>query len=203
MLVWLFRRSASGKYLVGATIVASVLLLFASTAYVDRFRALTNQSQGSATADMDRSTARDRLALWAAGLEMATQQPLLGVGPGNYPAIVTIYLPGREKIAAHSSYVQMLSETGFPGLALYSAFFLGIIFMLSRSPRTKEVTWPRHAARMLQVSLVAYMVGGIFNSRHDFVLAYVLAGWAIAIHRLEWNVGPRASAGPLATMKST
>jgi hypothetical protein len=38
---------------------------------------------------------------------------------------------------------------------------------------------------MLQLALVAYLIGGIFNSRQDFVLAYILAGWALALRDIK------------------
>jgi len=49
--------------------------------------------------------------------------------------------------------------------------------------RSAATDWQRRAASMLQLAFVAYLAGGIFNSRHDFVLAYILAGWTVALQR--------------------
>jgi O-antigen ligase len=166
-------------------VVAAIGLMFAPSSYVDRFRALLDPAQTHATAGLDRGTAAERLELWSAGWQMAMDQPITGVGPGNYPAALGIYLSGKGLLAAHSNYVQMLAEAGFPGLVLYLAFFLGVLVMLDRIRRSGPAQWQQRSAQMLQLALVAYLVGGIFNSRQDFVLAYVLAGWALALRDIK------------------
>jgi hypothetical protein len=71
-------------------------------------------------------------------------------------------------------------------LALYLGFFLGAVVMLNRMRGARRrPPWQRSSAQMLQLSLIAYLVGGIFNSRHDFVLAYVITGWALALRNMD------------------
>lgn len=147
-----------------------------------RFRALVDPAAVYATSDLDRATAQERLALWRAGWDMARKAPWLGTGPGNYPAHLQYMQPGSEPLAAHSSYVQILAETGFPGLLLYLLFFLQLIVVLARCAReAPPSSWTRPVAQMLVLSLVAYLAGGLFNSRHDLALAYLLAGWGCAV----------------------
>lgn len=148
-----------------------------SSDYAARFRSLWD-AQNHAGATLDRATASERLTLWRAGWDMAIDHPVFGVGPGNYPVMLSMYRPGMDPLAAHSNYVQMLAETGFVGLTLYLAVFGSLLVALGRAARDSEAA---PVARLLQVSLVAYLAGGAFNSRHDFVLAYVIAGWACAV----------------------
>jgi O-antigen ligase len=185
VFIWQSRRTRLGKWLVAMVIAVAIGLMFAPSSYVDRFRALLDPAQTHATAGLDRGTAAERLELWSAGWQMAMDQPLTGVGPGNYPAALGIYLPGKGLLAAHSNYMQMLAEAGFVGLALYLAFFWGVLLMLDRTRRTRPSQWQRSSAQMLQLALVAYLIGGIFNSRQDFVLAYILAGWALALRDIK------------------
>jgi O-antigen ligase len=184
-LLWQLRRAGLGKWLAALVVVAILGLLTVPSSYVDRFRAVLDPAQAHPTANLDRGTANERLALWSAGWQMANDQPMVGVGPGNYPATLDIYLPGMGLMAAHSNYVQMLAEVGFVGLGLYLAFFGGALLMLDRVRRTGPNQWQCRSAQMLQLALIAYLAGGIFNSRHDFVLAYVLAGWALALRDIE------------------
>jgi hypothetical protein len=164
-------------------VFAAVGLLTYHGKYWERFRALWDSQAVHATAQLDRATAEERLELWDAGWRMALDKPFVGVGPGNYPIFVRFYAPGKDDLVAHNSYLQMAAETGFPGGGLYIAVFAGACLLLSRIARRFGNTWPGPGARMLQASLVAYLVVGIFVSRHDMVLAYVLAGWAVALAR--------------------
>jgi len=183
--VWQARRMRLGKWLVAVAMAAAIGLVFAPSSYVDRFRALIDPALTHATASSDRGTANERLELWSAGWQMAVDQPVTGVGPGNYPAALGMYLPGKGMLAAHSNYAQMLAEGGFLGLALYLAFFLGVLLVLNRTRCTGPAQWQRLSAQMLQLAMVAYLIGGIFNSRNDFVLAYLVAGWALALREVE------------------
>lgn len=163
-----------------STAVAASALLFKAT--VSRFQALFDPTVGHATAGLDRGTAQNRLDLWRAGWQMAQDAPLLGIGPGNFAAEVQYVLPGSDPLSAHSNYVQMLAETGFPGLALYLLFFGLVVVGLVRCAGHAPVgRWQRPAAQMLLLTLVVYLVGGVFNSRHDLALAYLIAGWSCAV----------------------
>lgn len=185
VFIWHSRQAHLGKWMTGTVVTVAIGLMLAPSSYVDRFRALLDPAQTHATASLDRATADERLALWSAGWQMAMDQPVTGVGPGNYPAALGIYLPGKGLLAAHSNYVQMLSEAGFPGLALYLAFFFGVLILLNRTRCIGPVQWRQRSAQMLQLAVVAYLIGGIFNSRQDFVLAYIIAGWSLALLNIE------------------
>ena len=196
-LAWQSGRYVLGRWLVmGLVVVAvAVAVAFAPSAYLDRFRVLLDPTMTSPTAALDKGTANERLELWSAAWDMAMDRPVFGVGPGNYPAVAGVYLPGKEPIAAHSNYLQVLAETGFPGLVLYLGFFLGVLLMLERLRRKGNHQIQRRAAQMLELSLIAYLAGGIFNSRHDLVFAYVLAGWAMALHKIEFDADVDFDAG--------
>lgn len=114
--------------------------------------------------------------------------PLVGVGPGNFAHFLLFYRPARDQMGAHNSYLQMLAETGLPGAVLYVVFFMGVLVLLQKasqlpakaSEKASEI-WHAQAARMLQLSVVAYLALGIFNNRNDLVVADLLAGWAVGL----------------------
>ena len=78
----------------------------------------------------------ERMAHWQAGWEMFVDEPLLGVGPGNYPAVYERYYirPWREPLGhAHNYYLNMAAEAGLPGLfALLVVLFLAFRTLLRR-----------------------------------------------------------------------
>ena len=165
------------------SLVAAVVLIASPGHYWERFSALWDNQTGIATASRDRGTARERLVLWEAAWQMAQHKPVVGVGPGNYPLFVRFYAPGKDPLPAHNNYLGMVAEAGFPGLALYVAVFAGAWMLLSQVGRRAGTAWPGAGARMVQASLAAYLIGGLFISRQDMVLAYLLPGWAVALAR--------------------
>ena len=90
-----------------------------------------------------------------------------------------IYNPGsRSSLAAHSIYFSVLGEHGWMGLFL----FLLILFIawqtaswiIRQAKGNAELEWLIHLSRMLQVSLVAYCVGGAFLSLSYYDLPWHL-----------------------------
>lgn len=66
----------------------------------------------------------ERVAHWQAALDMISQNPLLGVGGGNYPAVYEWYaVPGWPEALghAHNYYLNIAAETGILGLLVYLA----------------------------------------------------------------------------------
>ena len=182
VLLWYLRRYWR-MFAFALPLVAAVVLLTSPVKYWERFRALWDSQAAHATVRLDRATAHERLELWDAGWRIALDNPMFGVGPGNYPFVVGAYSPRKDHLIAHNSYVNMAAETGFPGAALYLAVFVGAWLLLARIAGRVGNDWPGPGARMLQASLVAYLVVDMFISRHDMILAYLLAGWAVALDR--------------------
>lgn len=82
----------------------------------------------------------ERLAHWQAALDMAEDKPILGVGLGNYEAVYNRYrlINWREPLGhAHNYYLNILAETGIPGLFAYAAFWLmvsGLTWQIRNHP---------------------------------------------------------------------
>lgn len=73
--------------------------------------------------DLKEGSNEGRLEMWKKSAEVAMDHPLLGVGIGNYPLEVKASADYREPITAHSTYLDIASETGIMSLAV----FLGIL----------------------------------------------------------------------------
>jgi probable O-glycosylation ligase (exosortase A-associated) len=110
-----------------------------------------------------------RVAAWKTSVNIATAHPLLG---GGYSAVTVdrivqqFHSPGSSEAgrAAHSIYFQVLGDTGFAGLAIYllvlAAAWLNTAMVLAATRGRSDLAWAAQLARMMQVSLVALMVGG-------------------------------------------
>jgi O-antigen ligase len=131
-----------------------------------------------------------------AGLAMAQDYPLLGVGFGNYPNYYWEYasklgLSGssgrssdQEEKLAHSLYVEVLSETGMIGLITFSAFF-GLIFTGLLDGRRKSLQdsadsdWAVWLNAMIFAMLI-FLVSGIFLHGLLFRYIWMLIGFALS-----------------------
>lgn len=178
MILLLWWQTPRKGWLLAASLpgIAAAAAWFVSSGYWDRFRAIwTDEGLRSG---LDRATITERLELWRGALEIVRDHPLFGVGPSNYKDVIAGYLsPALDGMAAHNSWLHVASETGIPGLALYSALFLaGLVAAQRAKSRRGAWGWPDAGARLVQASLVAYLVAAMFITRHDMVLAYLLLG---------------------------
>jgi probable O-glycosylation ligase (exosortase A-associated) len=110
-----------------------------------------------------------RVAAWKTTLNIVQQRPLIGGGfyVTNLDWVAQAYhTPGSLDLgrAAHSIYFEVLGDHGVVGLVLYLALVgaavFNTFFILSEARGRPDLAWARQLARMLQVSIVAFLVGG-------------------------------------------
>jgi putative inorganic carbon (hco3(-)) transporter len=105
----------------------------------------------------------------------------------------------EQAFVAHSIYFSVLNDGGWPGLIM----FLMILFLMWRQLRRVIVITekdPERAdmnflARMLQISIVAFMAGGSFLSLAYFDLAWHLMAISIALTQLTQDQSQQAGIG--------
>lgn len=131
-------------------------------------------------------TAQSRFQLWAEGLTQLWQNPITGIGSGEYVEEV-----GH---VAHNSFVQAYVETGLLGGTLFlSAFvFAGVgILSIHRQPTFDNRSV---AFRGLQPFVIAMIVGyaaGLYSlSRNLVVPTYMMLGLAAAYTRIALPATP-------------
>ena len=115
------------------------------------------------------SSALGRIQAWTFAVGVALDNPILGGGFEVNASSELFYKYVPDALGArtfHSSIFQMLGEHGFVGLAIYlllgvSAFLCGS-GIIRRTRRQPEFYWANDLARMIQVSIVGYAVGGLF-----------------------------------------
>ena len=75
-----------------------------------------------------------RFGYWGAAAQTATEEPLLGTGPGTFQLAYKRHrAPGAEPTRlTHNDYLQQASDSGWPGFALYAAFIGGAAWILAR-----------------------------------------------------------------------
>lgn len=144
------------------------------------------------------TSAQGRLYAWQGGIEMALDHPLVGVGVDNFSENYgTIYRPpaarGRSALSAHSVYFQILGELGFSGILCLMLF---VFFNFRDNSRTRNELAQRgddfskaaHSTSLgLDVSLIAFLVGGAFLSAAYYPHLFVLTGMIVALKNIVQN----------------
>ncbi|MBK8028077.1 MAG: O-antigen ligase family protein [Chloroflexi bacterium] len=105
----------------------------------------------------------ERLAHWQAAVNMATANPLLGVGFGNYEAAYPAYSLMNWELAlghAHNYYLNVLAETGMIGLLSYVALWVMIGW----------ITWRvrRHPDQLSRFTAVGLLGTWVYLAVHSF-----------------------------------
>ncbi|MEU9704035.1 O-antigen ligase family protein [Streptomyces sp. NPDC047981] len=120
-----------------------------------------------------------RVLLWQDAVELAKENPVLGVGPDRFGARSAT---ARETFAAdgkpHSAALQQAAEQGLPGVALLGATYGWLLWGLWSSPRPTAVVLTAGAALTALAALAA--VGNALSFTPVTACAGLLAGLATA-----------------------
>lgn len=176
----------SKKKVIGAAVLSSVLVIgpfFVTERWTERIGTIkTYEEDASATG---------RINAWKMAWNVAKDRPLNGSGfEGLKWGTITRYSPAPDSTAGdiHSIYFEVLGEHGFVAFGL---FMLLLLLCFATLKRIKKVLaqipsgeWIRNYSDMLQVSLIAYMVGGAFLGRAYFDLFYHLVAIVVILKTL-------------------
>ncbi|MGH7080584.1 MAG: putative O-glycosylation ligase, exosortase A system-associated, partial [Acetobacteraceae bacterium] len=137
------------------------------------------------------ASAEARLTVWREAFGIALARPLTG---GGYKSTATAsvlhqFYPNAQQRAVHNVWLEVLSENGFPAFFVWlGMLFLG--FLNTRRIRRlargdPKLAWAEDFARMAQVTLIAFVVGGTFLSMgyYDLYLSLLVAlaaTWEVA-----------------------
>jgi O-antigen ligase len=131
--------------------------------------------RGGAEAD---ASSQERIECWRQGLDMWRDNPLLGVGPGQFTE--------HHRLTAHNALVLSLAETGPVGLLLWTA----VVYLCLKTALTAE----RHArhhlaaadlrpwAAALTGAWAATLVAALFLSLSYHPVLWIFVGLSLALH---------------------
>jgi putative inorganic carbon (hco3(-)) transporter len=172
--LWEFAIRGRRRYLLALAGLAGFILWQSSSGIlVGRLRGTFNVKEDTAAA-YDSAQARQQL-FWRS-IEVTTEHPLFGVGPGNFDQV------SGQWHTTHNSLTLMSSEGGIPALILYVLILWCGFKNLGATKRFKR----KHAeanliARALFASLSAYVVGSLFLSVAYQFFPYILVAYTTAL----------------------
>lgn len=149
--------------------------------------------QDTETIGLADSSAEQRYAILRVATTVAADNPLFGVGIGNYPKANLIYSQRDPALAiavglkdSHNTYIGLLAETGVPGFLLMAGAVASLLVTLLRAQR--DTVRQKHALRdhailealtnrppALIAGTIAYLVACIFGSFFYLIFPYLFA----------------------------
>jgi len=171
---------------IGLGILAA--FLYAPSNYFDRMETIADyQNEGSAMSRID---------IWKAGTRMALDNPVLGVGAGNFPVAygTTYKAPGEFRWKnAHSAYFQVWGELGTVGLFTFLMMIFGNFHRNARlraailnNAQTNPDAARLHARRLyvFSAALLGYAVAGAFLSAAYYPHIFIVTGIFLAVRHV-------------------
>jgi O-antigen ligase len=141
----------------------------------------------------DQSSSVQRLAIWDVAEAMTAENPILGVGFGAYPnmhqrmAMQARFNPiARGRRDTHSTYLNLSSEIGLVGLAIFISAIVSVLRTSRRVRRLAKDRMPALAAQAFnfELGLYGYLVAAIWGSYGAATQTYMHLGLIYAAGRL-------------------
>ncbi|MCX6763626.1 MAG: O-antigen ligase family protein [Candidatus Moranbacteria bacterium] len=152
-LIVLFWKKISKNYKIAVIISASLIFLgvIIPNPVSNRFFSSFNLKEGSN---------QGRLKMWKAAETVILDNPLLGVGIGNYPLEVKPSADYREPIYAHNTYLDIAAESGIINGAIWIGLLLSTIISFWRR---KDMIFSMMAVGLIIFSVHSLVETGIYS----------------------------------------
>ncbi len=111
-------------------------------------------------------SAMGRIYAWRAGLSMFMSRPVFGIGYNNFLIF--------HNLAAHSSFIQVISELGFVGYFTWLALLYTSFFGLRKAEMVTTNITIRDYAFTLQLSIVGFLGSAFFLSQAFSPILYII-----------------------------
>jgi probable O-glycosylation ligase (exosortase A-associated) len=183
------------KYLAGLVVVGLIALRLTGPQLMARYATTTASEE-----DRDTS-AESRVDLWRDCLNIGLQNPILGIGPGNFHVIAGS-IGWTEGKQAHSTWMQAVAENGFPGAIALLMFFVIAALKLWPIARARQTELNRDQIVMASgiiMSIVGFIVTAQFVSLGGLEIPYYLT--MIGVVMLRNNQVTAAAAPALRVVK--
>ena len=167
---------------IGIVLALPLLIAFMPDAWEKRMLSITDYQ-------MD-SSAMGRINAWTMAWNLAKDRPIVGGGFELYsPYVFGIYAPDPTDVhAAHSIYFQILGEHGWVGFIIYMSMLVAVwrtgSYVLRRTKSLPDWAWAYNLAAMIQVSMIGWMVGGLFLNCGYYDLMFYQFAALVVMRRL-------------------
>jgi O-antigen ligase len=177
--------------------VIAALILIALACSIGFYLGLATPTERSRLTDLSAQGSSGRADEWRIALRMAEDHPVVGVGLGNFPTVEPQYIASSINLLrsdrvlqsppAHNMYLQVLSELGVIGFALFLSILGGALVVglraigtLARGPdRRLEIV-----GRGVVISYASLLTTNIFNNGLVHKQLWLFIGLLLALSAL-------------------
>lgn len=153
------------------------------------FAGIGDRQSGGAAEDGVDASAMGRIYASQAAINMALSNPLTGVGVDNFYVNYYFYSPhwDGKNHAVHSTWFQVLGETGFVGIGIFVLLIASIYRSLSRVYCINALNHNDQVAvnaNALKAGLIGFMVAGTFLTQAFTWPLYIILALTIALEKI-------------------
>lgn len=113
-------------------------------------------------------SAQHRVEMWIEGIEMVQQNPVFGIGRGNFANYT-------GSLIAHNSAIEIMGELGLPGLF----FWVGLIYMafktIFNSLQYEQEPTTKSYKKALTIVIIGYLANSMFVTLEYETFYFILA----------------------------
>ena len=192
-LIWRYPSAKRETRRTGGYILVGVIILMTV------FAGLIGTGRSGPLSDEKKESAQLRLSLWSSTLDMIQDNPLLGVGPGQWRLVLPRYSrpleihdPAGDKIERHAQrphndFLWICAENGTWGLVSYLAFWLVLMKCSARLIRDTSGS-QRVTALAMIYGISGYFVISLFSFPRERPLHGL---WFMTMVAWIWAAGRR------------
>jgi len=188
-------------------LVIGLLIIFVSlttpSSYWDRVLTISDEYQDITGTEKQAGTGGQRIYAWKLGWKIFLENPIIGVGQGNYPWHVgkaeeelgvlwqTRSLAGR---VAHSLYFTLLPELGIIGVILFASMIAYSMKYLNYIKKVVNIGGNKYTAEeskriyylalSLEGSLVGFLTSSVFISTLYYPNFWLLCGFIVSLRNV-------------------
>jgi O-antigen ligase len=161
----------------------AVVSFFAPDGVWTRVAGLKHLTNTDQLDEVDREgSARQRWEIWRVAAKIIREHPVSGVGVSAYPLAHAVYARGEEfeptaagERDTHSTVLNLLGETGVPGLIFFLGVIMSVVVPAERVRRECKRRAPQLAMPLsfLEIGLLAFFAAGIFGSFAYLAFLYI------------------------------
>lgn len=193
---FLIRSPKRAQLIIPIVVLTGFVLVFMPESWWQRMDTISSYNEDA--------SALGRINAWMLAFNVARSNLFGGGFTLETDAIFAQYAPNPHFIAvAHSIYFQVLGQLGFIGLAIYLAFWASVLKTGRWVARNAWTPDDVALARMIEVSLIGFAVGGAFlNLAYFDGPYYLMVALVVMRYKLMGNA-PRPAVLPETTASPT
>ena len=196
-----YRSPKKLNALIVVIVAVLFMLVLAPAKYWDEMASSTSDETMS-----ENGTGGARLYTWGIGMKMFYANPIIGIGPNNFPWTIGLYEEGETFHGrsyggrqAHSAWVTLISELGLAGIAIIGGMLVRCYkdLKLVRARFAPPDSRLRHAqevrpgedvraylARAMEGSLIGFIVSGVFISTLWYPSLWIMMALVVALRNI-------------------